>query len=330
MKLGILSSNFLTNNIDELSESKLASNRMRLNVAKIAALDAGIYVPPLDFYKSDMKVDCLLIGKYVYQSGANIFIDDDGSRGLKWTEYIKKSKSEKIKIILDYTDHLIISEDNRSNFYDEILPLIDIVVVPSERMKENLASYFNGKISIIEEPLEVEKIPVRYDDFSIIKALWFGHPTNLKYLFDYIKNDSFIHKLKIVTSQLNETEKKLIKNINKNIQIDFYIWEPNFYSKFKIDCNICLIPSDINDFKKNGVSNNRLITAYALGLLPIVTIVKSYESYKFALINIDDHNAFEKENLIRYNKIVKESQEKIIENYSLNVIKQKWIKLIKE
>jgi hypothetical protein len=329
MKLGILTSNFSTNNIDELRESKLASNRMRLNVAKDAAVMADIEVPPLDFYNFNINVDYLLIGKFVYKSGANIFIDDDGSRMKRWMQYIEALKRKNIKIFLDYTDHLIIAEDNRSDFYKSVLQYVDVVVTPSERMKENISKYFKGKIKIIEEPLEVDINPVKNSNFEEISALWFGHPTNLKYLFNYLINKKNINKLKIVTSQINEKEKIIIRNINKNIQIDFYNWEPNFYSKLNLECNICLIPSDTNDLKKNGVSNNRLITAYALGLLPIVTVVKSYEPYRSTLIDIDQINAFDKKNLMKLNNILKENQESIIEKYTTDIIKKKWLDLFK-
>jgi hypothetical protein len=301
---------------------------MRLNVAKDAAVMAGIEVPQLDFYNKNIDVDYLIIGKFVYQSGANLFIDDDGSRMQRWMHYIEAVKRKKSKIILDYTDHLLIAEDNRSDFYRSVLQFIDVVVTPSERMKENISKYFKGEITIIEEPLEVDIIPVKVNDFEEISALWFGHPTNLKYLFNFLTKNKHVEKLKIVTSPINEKEKVLIKNINKKIKIDFYEWEPNFYSKLKLDCNICLIPSDINDMKKNGVSNNRLITAYALGLIPIVTVVKSYEDYRPTLIDIDQINAFDKKNLIDLNRILKEKQENIVEKYTSDKIKKKWLNLL--
>jgi hypothetical protein len=300
---------------------------MRLNVAKDAAAMADIEVPQLDFYNSNINVDYIIIGKFVYQSGANIFIDDDGSRMKRWMQYIEVVKRKKTKIILDYTDHLIIAEDNRSYFYKNVLQFVDVVVTPSERMKENISKYFNGEIKIIEEPLEVDINPVKHNDFEEISALWFGHPINLKYLFNYLIDNKNIDKLKIVTSQLKDKEKFIIQNINKNIKIDFYIWEPNFYSNLKLDCNICLIPSDTNDMKKNGVSNNRLITTYALGLIPIATVVKSYEPYRSMLIDIDHINAFDKKNLIQLNGILKEKQESIIEKYTADKIKKKWLDL---
>lgn len=328
MRLGILTSNFQNNNIDELRLSKLASNRMRLNVAKDAAVMAGIEVPQLDFYNSNIDVDYLIIGKFVFQSGANLFIDDDGSRMQRWMQYIEAAKRKNTKIILDYTDHLIIAEDNRSDFYRRVLQFVDVVVTPSERMKENISKYFKREIKIIEEPLEVDVIPVKDNDFEEISALWFGHPTNLKYLFNFLINNKDIDKLKIITSPINEKEKIIIQNINKKVKLDFHTWEPNFYSKLLLDCNVCLIPSDKNDMKKNGVSNNRLITAYALGLLPIATVVKSYEPYRSTLIDIDQINAFDKKNLIKMNGIVKEKQESIVEKYTVDRIKKKWLDLL--
>jgi len=136
MKLGILSSNFLDPNIEQLGISKLASNRLRLNIAKNAAIENNINVLPLDLYNKFQDIDILLIGKFVAESGANKFIDDDGSRMIKWLIYIEHVKKRGAKIILDYTDNLIISKDKRSEFYKKVLPYINIITVPSEMMKK--------------------------------------------------------------------------------------------------------------------------------------------------------------------------------------------------
>ena len=327
MKLGILSSNFLSNDIDELKLSKLASNRMRLNVAKNAALRLGIEVEKLDFYNNSKTVDFLLIGKYVHMSGANIFIDDDGTRIDKWMGCIEKNKNNKSKIILDYTDHLLIANDCRSEFYRKIIPYIDIAIVPSIIMKKNLKKSFNGEIRVIEEPLEENVIGVANSSFDKIRALWFGHSTNLIYLFEYLKKDVNINELVIVTSLMTEDEKNKIKKINNKITFEFYKWEEKFYSKNNLKCNICLIPSNVGDERKNGASNNRLITAFALGLIPVATKIGSYLEYSDYFIDINIFDKTDKKNLVEISNKLKQNQEEIVNKYKYDEIVEKWMNL---
>lgn len=324
MKLGILSSNFKTNLLHELENSKLASNRMRLNVARKAAENNHIEILPLDFYNQMDDVDCLLIGKYVHASGANKFIDDDGTRIKKWLRYIEYSKVKGTKIVLDYTDHLIIVEDLRSQFYQKVINFVDIIIVPSNMMKKNLSNFYKGEIEIIEEPVEVEIEKIEIKNFDNINALWFGHPTNLNYLLKILIKLNKISNLNVVTSNLSQKEKNLIQDINKNIKIKFFEWEKDFYKNYKIDCNVCLIPSDLMDAKKNGVSNNRLITSFALGLVPILTPVESYKefsNYYCDISNIQNIDKFTLEKI--YNKIIDDRKE-ILNKYSIDCIGKKW------
>lgn len=324
MKLGILSSNFSSSDLEQLNKSKLASNRLRLNVAKNAALKNNITVLPLDFYNKFQEVDMLLVGKFVTESGANRFIDDDGSRMNKWLNYIEYIKKIGTKIILDYTDNLIIVQDKRSEFYKKVLPYVNIITVPSEMMKRNIKEFYHGEVVIIEEPIEVEINPAVKDNYEQINALWFGHSTNLIYLIKRIKDFNDIDKLKIVTSLLSEKDKNFIKNINKKIDIEFYEWKENFNKNNNMNCNICLIPSDINDEKKNGVSNNRLITTFAMGLVPVVSPIDSYKPYNEYYYDLDQNLKINKVQLKSLNEKLIINQNKIINDYTNSKIMEKW------
>jgi hypothetical protein len=161
-----------------------------------------------------------------------------------------------------------------------------------------------------------------------LNALWFGHPTNIIYLIEFLRKfeNSKIEKLTIVTSKLNQKDQEFIKSLNKKIKYEFYEWEINFYQKKKLKCNISLIPSDTSDGRKNGVSNNRLITSIALGLVPVVTIVDSYKEYSEYLLNIDEITSAEK--YVNINSLLIKKQKQILENYKSDVIQKKWLDLI--
>ncbi len=331
MRVGILSSNNENAAINSLAKSKLASNRLRLNVFKEAVSNNDEYkILPLDFYEKKEKAEIIIIGKIVEKSGANIYLDDEGHRIENWIKYIVDSKKENSIIILDYTDNLMEVEDKRADFYKNIINYIDLAVVPSHQMKENLEKYFKKKIFIIEEPLEEKIIHYKINNFEKINALWFGHPSNINYLLKSL-NKIEVNSLVIVTSNLIESDKQLIKNINKNIHIDFISWTPGFYEKYRLKCNVCLIPSDIKDSRKNGVSNNRLITAFALGLIPIVSNIDSYKKYSQYSLDFDKINGKIDKAKLRYlNKILISEQNIILKKYELENIKIKWLNLLKK
>jgi hypothetical protein len=328
MKFGILSSNNFTSNLNELAKSKLASNRLRLDIAKDAAQKKNYEVLNLDFYLKKEYADIFLIGKIVPQSGSKKFIDDQGDRIDNWLRYINEYKNSAKKIILDYTDNLIEVSDIRSNFYKNILNHVDICVVPSSKMKENLKNYFPKEIVIIEEPLEIKISNYNVTNFDNISALWFGHLTNINYLLKILYKNININYLTIVTSKISSEDQIKIKSINSSLEINFIEWEPNFYENNNLKCNVCLIPSDINDVRKNGVSNNRLIAALALGLVPLVSSVHSYKEYSNYYLDIESINCYNKNNYINtYNNIIK-NRDLILSEYSKEKIITKWFDIL--
>jgi hypothetical protein len=51
--------------------------------------------------------------------------------------------------------------------------------------------------------------------------------------------------------------------------------------------HVALIPSDASDPRKNGASNNRVVTALALGLVPVATVIDSYKPFSPVVLDID-------------------------------------------
>jgi len=134
-----------------------------------------------------------------------------------------------------------------------------------------------------------------------------------------IKNTSL---QKFLISSLNKL------NLSPNIQIKLFYWSLENMLKIKDSISGILIPGDTKSIKKN-VSNNRLITSFALGCPVAATHYDSYLEYKKYFCNIDDEdefNYFVEDNSF-YRKKVSEAQT-IIEDYSVHKIASKWLDII--
>ena len=91
-----------------------------------------------------------------------------------------------------------------------------------------------------------------------------------------------------------------------------------------------IIPGDISDERKNGVSHNRLITAFALGLPVAATRYESYLEFDHQFVDIDNISEFKNflQNPLLYSNRVEIAQRKV-KNYTQENIARKWLNLIK-
>ena len=84
------------------------------------------------------------------------------------------------------------------------------------------------------------------------------------------------------------------------------------------------------DDAKNGVSNNRLLTSFALGLPVAATKYDSYLEFENQFIDIDNSEKFKKflRNPDLYSSRVNMAQKKL-KGYSRDNIAEKWLQLLK-
>ena len=243
----------------------------------------------------------------------------------KWLELIENHRKNGRKIFFDYTDHHLDRETLASQFYRTALKSNDQIITSSEKLKNYLSPNFKN-ITIIEDPIEIEIQRVKKNKES--SFLFFGHHTNLKYLFNLINNwnSKIQSNLIIQTSEegMNEIRNQS-QHISKppNLNIQFQLWSVENMLKASVNVSGVIIPGDIGDGNKNGVSHNRLITAFALGL-PIAAT--RYQSY----LEFDNQTEFENflQNPSLYSSRVEMAHKKV-KNYTQKNIAKKWLNLIK-
>ena len=249
-----------------------------------------------------------------------------------WLNIIDNYRKNDKKIFFDYTDHHLDRETLAGRFYRASLNPNDQIITSSEKLKNHFSPDYKN-ITVIEDPIEIGIQKVKKSRES--SFLFFGHHTNLKYLFNLINNwnSKIQSNLIIQTSDQGMGEiRNQSQHISKppNLNIQFQLWSVENMLKASQNVSGVIIPGDISDERKNGVSHNRLITAFALGLPVAASRYESYLEFDNQFVDIDNQSEFENflQNPSLYSSRVEMAQRKV-KNYTQENIAQKWLNLIR-
>jgi hypothetical protein len=310
------------NHKQDISNKNLASIRLRAGLFNLQTFN-NFNVSFNENISDINEIDYLFVGKFA-GNREDLFNT--------WIEIINFHRDNGKKIFFDYTDHHLDRETLAGQFYRVSLNSNDQIITSSEKLKNYLSPNFKN-ITIIEDPIEIGIQKVRKNKKS--SFLFFGHHTNLKYLFNLIKNwhSKIQCNLIIQTSEQGMNEIKIqSQHISKppNLNIQFQLWSIENMLKESANVSGVIIPGDTNDERKNGVSHNRLITAFALGLPVAATRYESYMEFDHQFVDIDNKSEFENflQNPSLYSSRVEMAQKKV-KNYTQENIAIKWLNLIK-
>lgn len=307
----------------EILNKNLASIRMRPGLFNLQCFN-DFNVSFNENISDINRIDTLFVGKFA------------GNREdllNPWIEIINSLRDNGKKIFFDYTDHHLANDSLAGEFYRASLKPTDQIVTSSKKLKKHLSTNYKN-ITIIEDPIEIELQKVKKNKDS--SFLFFGHHTNLKYLFNLINNWNYKTQSNLIiqTSEQGMNEiKAQSQYISKppNLHIQFQLWSVVNMLKASKNVSGVIIPGDIDDERKNGVSHNRLITSFALGLPVAATRYESYLEFDHQFVDIDDKSEFN--NFIKnpsiYSSRVEMAQKKV-KLYSSENIAKKWLKLIQE
>ena len=308
--------------IESLQNSQLASIRLRTSVAAESAQILN-YQVSLSDGQSNKYTDLIVVGK--------VNNKNDNKRTERWLQRIIKTKASGAKIIIDYTDHHIERNTAIGDFYKKSINYADAIVCSSEQLKNSIARYFKGPILVIEEPIDVSIIPPKEKNNAIKNILWFGHASNLPYLFDSLLNtfNSDIHaRLIIMTNAYpfpEEYSNLLSTDVLENIEINIAPWSTNDLIQAANFSDFCILPTGYKDSKKAGASSNRLITALSLGLPVLSDHLISYQKFNnyYETLNSDNLLKFTSKSDYDFQKI-KDFQEIVAPDYTRKNLLHHW------
>lgn len=275
--------------MQSLAASPLASARMRLWPAARAATDMGHSVTVGG--QAPAGADILLVGK--------IGAGDIGNRGRHWLTQINTARAAGVRVLLDYTDHHLAANSVMTPFYRSACPLADVICVPNTGLAEELGARgeTDTSISMVSDPLEYDLVRPKPSQISgQPRALWFGHPSNAGFLAQFIEQYSIPlsgHQLEIISApQTVEMLKGFRFSSPPELSLFFNSWSLEAVSEAASRADYCVIPSDPKS-PKRFASNNRLVTALALGLPAIATALPSYREVGAYFAEIGTNSASE-------------------------------------
>jgi hypothetical protein len=307
--------------LEDLLSSNLASIRMRAGLVGKYSQDLQIQFSAGDHINSN--TDVIVIGK--------IGGDCQNGRDEFWIKQLSEAKKQSKKVILDYTDHHLESASSpMGNFYKNVLPLIDKVVVPSNRIATLLKPFVDIEITVIEDPVEIQTIlprPSVYVGEPVL--LWFGHATNIPYLLSYLQNNHLCDvSFKLIILSNGPGLEMVASNqhrLSVSIRVELAEWSLQNMINASNVSHGCLIPSDLCDLRKSGASSNRLITAFALGLPVSADVLESYAPFSdfFHKIRELPLSVFVNQ-LAFYTKKVELAQASVVPMFSQDALAKKW------
>lgn len=272
---------FIKNPRQSLLDCKVASIRLRTGVAVGGSLDAGfecVFASP-EFPES-LAIDVLenvqvcVIGKYFFQNDPQ-----------QWLIACRLIKSRGIKLVVDISEFPFASSYPQIvHFYTEVLPMVDVLTVNSERMSKLLAEVVDFKAIVIEDAVLNAAVAPRFAPDRTVELLWFGHRTNLGYLQQILptllsftaQRPCCLTLVTAVDAELTTIISQFNRQLPQSFRLRLEQWSiPRMQRALQV-CDLVLIPGDSKDARKAGVSANRIVETLQAGRLPIASALESY------------------------------------------------------
>lgn len=257
-----------------------------------------------------------------------------------WLEVIGDVKATGGRVIVDVCDYPFAKKSPVvSGFYEQVLPLCDALTVNSTPMAEMMAPHAPRPPQVIADAiLDAPQLP-RFSPEGVLKLLWFGHQSNLRYLEPVINaliafSAQQRCRLVIVTTPgfgVEQAARQINAAHAPHLELRFRPWSVEATRSALHRCDLVLIPGDPQDPLKAGVSSNRLAEALQAGRLPVASPLASYQSFSdaawlganlvegigWALVNRGDVLAR-----------IRRGQSCVVQTLSAAVIGQQWCELL--
>ena len=261
-----------------------------------------------------------------------------------WLDALNVVKRKGLRLVIDICDYPFRSDKGAvPAFYKTALTLADAVVVNSVRMAEQMTPHFGKPVTVIEDAVLGEPAAPRFAPAARLNLLWFGHPSNLRFLEPWIR--TLIEqgpkpcRLTVVTQEgfgVREAAASLSAQLapsSASFEMVFVEWSLAATQRELERCDIAILPSDPADLRKSGASANRLAEVLQAGRFAVASPLQSYLALS--------HGAWVGENLLdglrwalanREAVItrIQQGQQLVREKYAMNAIGRQWLEFFAE
>lgn len=214
---------------------------------------------------------------------------------------IARLKRKGVPIGLIYSDNIALDDaSSRSEMARDMIEYAHMVIFPSKAMERIGKELIEpGKrMGVIEDPWQVSEHPFATQSREReTRIIWFGHSSNAKYLLDVMEellSARTSSNTRIFTAMSDRVTLMIIRDklhslrLKNRWQIRLVEWvhdrQPEQLDRELAWNHIAVIPSDMNDPKKRGVSHNRAVDAIRAGCITIASPMQSYRELEGCLL----------------------------------------------
>ena len=249
----------------------------------------------------------------------------------KVSKLVKIAKIKKIKIISIFDDWNF-DNINRTKLNLPIAENSDVIIAKTKFAANEIYTNTNINCSVIPDPLRFKKNKIFEKIDEPIKVCWFGMHTNHSTIIEELSNIEKMNikiKLSFISNSFEAIENYLMQNNFKNINVKLILWSKT--------SNLDIVNSDVvvlpypKDKKRLIKSSNRIIESLNLGRFTILSNVEQFSEFeKFTYFgDISKGLNWILNNNTKAKQITLDGQNYVNDNYSIQKICDKWIKIFK-
>ena len=204
-----------------------------------------------------------------------------------WREAIAAVKRAGARLVIDICDYPFRKDKGAvPAFYQAALALADAVVVNAARMAEQMAPHVRQPLTVIEDAVLGMPAAPRFAPAGRLNLLWFGHPSNLRFLEPWInvliEQGPKPCRLTVVTEDgfgVKEAAAGLNAQLAPSFEMVFVNWSLEATRRELERCDLAILPSDPADARKSGASANRLAEVLQAGRFAVASPLHSYLAF---------------------------------------------------
>ena len=259
--------------------------------------------------------------------------------------FLKLSQPENIKLARELGARTIYDLcDNKFGEKPEYAPccaLADIVTVNSEAMGESVRENTGRDSVVVPDPYERPRLPPQFNPDKILKVLWFGGGSSLKFfpmveVWQRLEREVGQYHFTMITGKAERVRNKQFQRFQSGVYQDlnfnrltFHEWNWDLQGRLLADTDIVLMPVNTEHYRTETKSANRLIDGLMSGRFVITSPLDSYQefdAYTWQQDYIEGiHWALNNPNLVLDR--ITQGQQYTEAHYSPTQIAQRWLQV---
>jgi hypothetical protein len=303
----------------DVLDSPLAS--LRLRAGALASVESPIFSLSVGDTLPEDALVCVIgkIGHYILEQ-----------RQAYWWGQLDQRPG--LRLILDYTDDHLSFDSPLRDFYRACLSRVHAVVCSSARLAQSVQSHYQGTIEVMDDALDIPvraPSPVRRSPTTL---LWFGHGSNTPALIEWLSELTWKDPLRLLALTDGHGVQMITRTQLKTraqLQLLLNQWSPAKMAAAAAQADLTVLPVDMNQPAKLGVSANRLLTSLALGLPTAADTVDSYlphQTYWAPLRSDEFHRMLA--DPPAWHARVRQAQLTLLPRFAMPVMGDRWQRLL--